>query len=69
MSRQVFWPCLKCGAPATRESADTESPLCWAHGGGDPPEVDGDPEPTIDDFDTQLQAEDSYLNTNGERIA
>ena len=31
-------PCLKCGAQATPETADTDEPMCWAHGGGDPPE-------------------------------
>lgn len=30
--------CLKCGARATPETADTENPMCWAHGGGEPPE-------------------------------
>lgn len=33
--------CLKCGAAATPETRDTDEPMCWAHGGGEPPEVDG----------------------------
>ena len=32
--------CLKCGASATPETRDSEEPLCWAHGGGEPPEVE-----------------------------
>ena len=32
--------CLKCGAPATRATRDMEEPLCWAHGGGEPPDVE-----------------------------
>lgn len=61
MSRTIGVPCLKCGAPASPETRDTETPLCWAHDGGDVPAM------SPDDFDTQLQAEDSYLDTNGER--
>jgi hypothetical protein len=59
MSRSASVPCLKCGAPATRETADTDEPMCWAHGGGDPPEVDGDPliDPFARDFNL-AEAED-----------
>ena len=33
--------CLKCGAAATRETRDSDEPLCWAHGGGEPPDAEG----------------------------
>jgi hypothetical protein len=53
-----MWPCVKCGAAATLESAETDTPLCAAHGGGEPSFAEPD------DFDTQLQAEDSYFDTD-----
>ena len=31
--------CLKCGAAATPETRDSEEPMCWAHGGGEPPDL------------------------------
>jgi hypothetical protein len=36
MSRHIGPSCVKCGAPATSETAETDEPMCWAHGGGEP---------------------------------
>ena len=60
MSRRAFWPCLKCGAPSTLDSAETDTPLCFAHGGGEAPEIEPD------DFLTQVHSDevDSYLTTD-----
>lgn len=42
MSHRPFWPCVKCGAPATLETAETDTPMCWVHAGADPPEIERD---------------------------
>jgi len=65
MSHQAMFPCLKCEAPS---DGDPETPLCWAHGGLDAPDLPDDL--FLDDFLTEQQSDevDSYLTTDGERL-
>jgi len=58
MSPRAMFPCVKCGAAATLETADTDEPMCFAHGGGEPPDVEPD------DFDMHAHSD---LDTDGQR--
>ena len=53
------WDCLVCGAPATRQTRDTEEPLCEAHGGYDGDDFEGwDDSEGYDELD--FDEEDRY---------